>query len=71
MIQVVFNKFSVLLIGLFLVLLTLKLTICPNLLWSLVGLPIYGPPVISLVVALYQLNKFNRYKRAFFKELEG
>lgn len=67
---VVFNKFSVLLIGLFLVLLTLKLTIYPSLLWSLVGFPIYGPPVISLTVALYQLNKFNRYKRAFFEELD-
>ena len=60
MINVVFNKFSVMLIGLFLVLLLLKATLLPNMLWTVVGLPIYAPPLISGVVALYYQNKFKR-----------
>lgn len=68
MIDVVFNKFSVMLIGLFLVLLTLKLTLAPNLLWTLVGLPIYGPPIISLAVALVKLHNHRRFMKKYWAE---
>lgn len=68
MIDVVFNKFSVMLIGLFLVLLLLKVTIVPNLLWTVVGLPIYGPPVISLAVALVKMYNHRRLMKKYWAE---
>ncbi len=78
MIDVVFNKFSVLLIGLFLVLLGLKLTICPTLYWTVVGFPMYGPTLISGAVALcfwYKYKRRGAYKRYacpkdLFKDLD-
>jgi hypothetical protein len=67
MIQVKFDSFwSTLLIGLFLVLLALKLSVAPNLLWTVVGLPIYGPPIISLAVALIKLHQHRKHMRGWF-----
>lgn len=67
---------------LFLIAVTLKLTLYPNTLWVIVGSPLFLPPLISLGFALYQRNQINKeiqrelraYKRysstdEFFRDL--